>query len=763
MALPLGSTSHIPSTDPQHLPMDDLHSSSDQALVSTLSTSPYTFLQPPPSLHLAALVLAKRYLDPLASTISEVQLRRQQEARKKRKRGENGVSTRNGLLQLKEVHLDERFSVDQVWAQAKRVLEATRDEVERDLPQILKDSQEVHQEQKATAGKAEDDKQLRMVRLDDDGFEVSGSEEGSLGEEGVDWGLDGEEDPELDDGEVIEGLEGDGKGAVSEEEDDIGVSEDAEDIEMDEDPLDGELSGAEEPTDTFKEDPHGLNDGFFSIDDFNKQSELLDATADPLDGAGSDEEDIDWDADPMTLQPTISQSRSDADKHQADDHDDAESQNEDDEGPTFGNVDLEAPEGESDEELHDESGAEDEIASMDTMQNTNEIHYADFFAPPARKASKANKSSRPSRTQTLPPSRNTQPASEDTPDDIQRTISAVRRDLFEDELSAPESDTSAPSNPKAHRSTHERRQAKLAEEIRQLEAANVAKREWTLSGEARAADRPLNSLLEEDLDFERTGKPVPVITNEVSEGIEELIKRRILAQEFDEVIRRRPDSLTALNAGTRRGRFELEDTKPQTSLAEMYEQDHLRKIDPSGYMDKRDEKLKKEHSEIETLWKDVSSKLDALSSWHYKPKPPAPSVNIVADVPTISMEDARPSAGGDVGGASMLAPQEVYRPGKESVQSGEVVPKSGVPVNREEMSREEKLRRRRREKERIKKSGAGKGKKEVWKGESEKREVLGRLKKGGVRVIGRKGEIRDVEGGKVKEQRVGKGAGSFKL
>ena len=44
------------------------------------------------------------------------------------------------------------------------------------------------------------------------------------------------------------------------------------------------------------------------------------------------------------------------------------------------------------------------------------------------------------------------------------------------------------------------------------------------------------------------------------------------------------------------------------------------------------------------------------------------------------------------------------------------------------------------------------------------KEVLGDLKKGGVRVIGRKGEVTDVEGRKVKvqDQTVG-GAGRYKL
>ncbi|KAI9709170.1 MAG: hypothetical protein M1812_007755 [Candelaria pacifica] len=758
------STSHIPSAGTQHQPVGDLHSSSDQALISTLSGSPYTFLQPPPSLHLAALVLAKRYLDPLASSISEVQLQRQQAARKKRKRGEDSHTSSNGILQLKGVHLDDRFSVDQVWAQAKRILDATRDEVERDLPQILQINQEAELEHTVTNVNTEDDKQLRMVRFDDDGFEISGSEEDHLGEDGVEWEVEDEEDAEED----MEGSEADAIEEPSKDAEDAGDAEDAEDIEMDEEPPDGESSGAEEPTDIFKEDPNGLNDGFFSIDDFNKQSEFLerqDGAGDPFDGAASDEEEIDWDADPMTIQPTVSQSGTGetSRKEEVDEEDDDDVDV--DEGPTFGNADLNAPQSDSDDEPVNEDSAEEAISSMPEMQNTNEIHYADFFAPPARKASKAP---RIPHARNLPPSRPTQPTNTN-PDDIQRTISAVRRDLFEDELSANEEEDSTaeqnPTDPKTRRSTHERRQSKLSTEIRRLEAANVAKREWTLSGEARASDRPLNSLLEEDLDFERTGKPVPVITNEVSEGIEDLIKRRILAQEFDEVIRRRPDSLITSNASTRRGRFELEDTKAQQSLAEMYEQDHLRKIDPEGFMDKRDEKLKKEHSDIDTLWKDVCSKLDALSSWHYKPKPPTPSVNIVADVPTISMEDARPSAGADIGGgASMLAPQEVYAPGKEGfVGRGEVVLKSGAPVGREEMTREEKLRRRRREKERIKKSGMGKGPKKESKGEKEKREVVGSLKRGGVKVIGKKGEIRDVEGGKIREQRGGKGAGGFKL
>jgi len=179
-------------------------------------------------------------------------------------------------------------------------------------------------------------------------------------------------------------------------------------------------------------------------------------------------------------------------------------------------------------------------------------------------------------------------------------------------------------------------------------------------------------------------------------------------------------------------------------------------------VDTKDEKLKKEHAEIEKLWKDISSKLDTLSNLHYKPKVPEASVNVVTDVPRIMMEDVRPSAGTGAGDQSMLAPHELYAPGEDGKASGEVVLKGGASVAREEMSREEKLRRRRREKEKLKKrivtqqataGGKGKG----------KQDILSDLRKGGVKVIGKKGDVKDVDGRKVRGERPGKGANTLKL
>jgi U3 small nucleolar RNA-associated protein MPP10 len=721
-------SSHTLSAGSAQPPPMDLQSSSTNLLASLLKT-PYAFLQPSTQLNASILAAAKRYLDPVAAGVSESQLQRQQELRRKRKRGD-GYDVDINVLHLKKLHLD-GFGVNQVFEQTRKIVDAATEEIELSLPR------EKHGQLAIMEG---EDSEAELDEVEED---LSDS---SLGEEGVDWEVDVEEAPS---DEVYEGSEDDDEDQEDEEDD-----EGEEDLAMDdgeEDPF-ADSQSEDEPEEEYIPDPHGLNDGFFSIDTFNKQSEFmeeLDARGEP---PASDDEEVDWDADPMSNGKR---------------GDNGDSDDESDEGgPTFGNVDLNAPEGDSDDGEPLEDG---DMDGLDDTSNANNVMYKDFFAPPAQKAGKSNKNKkkkgRPN-PHNFPSATDPQNSKPDD-DDIERTMSAAQRDLFEDDDDAEESDGNLtdldPSEPKARRSTHERKQAKLAEEIRKLEAANVAKREWQLSGEARAADRPINSLLEEDLDFERAGKPVPVITAEVSEEIEALIKRRILAGEFDEVLRRRPDDL-ATGPKTRRGRLELDDTKSGKGLAEIYEEEHLRNTDPN-FVDERDEKLKKEHAEIAALWNSVSRKLDSLSSWHYKPKPAAPNLEIRVDAPTIEMEDARPTAGGEVGGASMLAPQELYKPGEEK-NNLEIVTKGGMPIAREEMSREQKLRRRRREKERIKKTETNEeGKKEATgqgKKKLQQKQLIGDLKKGGVQVIGKKGQVTDVEGKEVKDQ-ARKGAGSFKL
>jgi U3 small nucleolar RNA-associated protein MPP10 len=708
-------TLSIASAQPPPMDLQSLAMNPSSSLVS----NPLAFLQPTVQLNAAFLAAAKQYLDPVAAGISEVQTLRQQELRKKRKRG-YGYDSDVRVLHLKKVHLD-GFGVNQVFEQTRKIVEAAAQEIELSLP-----------DDHGVVTVEEDDED------DDDIEEVEDDEEqSSVGEEGVDWEYDG-----VDDDEDAEPSDG----ALSGEED--------LDLEGGEEDMFSEEESDHEPAETYQPDPHGLNDGFFSIDDFNKQSDFLEQQDQRGEAADSEDEEVDWTADPMSG-GAAQGTRLGEDDGASDDDSEAG-------GPTFGNADLDAPEGASDDEEFEDG----DLDVVDDGMNANNVLYADFFAPPAQKAGKNKKKRGRPNPHNFPAKKEGEEAEAEP--DVEGTMARVHRDLFEDdddvESNGDLSDLD-PSDPKSRRSTHERRQAKIADEIRKLEAANVSKREWQLSGEARAADRPLNSLLEENLEFERAGKPVPIATAEVSEDIEALIKRRILAEDFDEVLRRRPDDL-ATGPKVRRGQFQLDDTKSGQGLAEIYEEEHLRNNDPD-FVDAKDEKLKKEHDEISALWKKLSVKLDSLSSSHFKPKPAAPNLEIRVDAPAIEMEDARPTAGSDVAGASMLAPQEVYKPGDEKNKS-EVVTKAGMPIAREEMSREDKASRRRRAKEKSKKEGLNKpkpdkadkeGKKSVRPG---KKQLIGDLKKGGVQIIGRKGVLTDVEGKEVRDA-ARKGAGSYKL
>ncbi len=695
----------------------ELPPASTDAPISLLA-SPLAFLQPTIEMNASFMAAAKSYLDPLAAGVSQSQTERQEQLRRKRKRG-GGYDDDIRVLHLKKLHLD-GFGVQQVFEQTRKIVQAAAEEIELSLPD------------------ESDQRGVPAINGDHNNVEddIEDSEQyhsdSDLGEEGVDWELDGEDDE--DDEQASD--------SAMSEEDNVDADEEEDGILFNDESDDGQ------PAETYKPDPNGLNDGFFSIDDFNRTTDFLEQQDQRGEAAESDDDEIDWTLDPMTGGPVKSTTHGQTDDVSEDDEED---------GPTFGNLDLDAPEGDSeDEELED-----GDLDGIDDGMNANNVMYADFFAPPARKLSK-NKKKKGSFAEKQ--KGNKTDADEDA--EMEGTMARVHRDLFEDDDDVESEDDLSdvdPSDPKSKKSTHERRQAKLAKEIRKLEAANVAKREWQLSGEARAADRPLNSLLEENLEFEQAGKPVPIVTAEVSEDIEALIKRRILAGEFDEVRRRRPDDL-ATGPKVRRGQFQLDDTKSAKGLAEIYEEEHLRETD-ANFVEAKDEKLKKEHDEIAAIWKTISGKLDSLSSSHFKPKPAAPNLEIRVDAPAIEMEDARPTAGGEVAGASMLAPQELYKPG-DSTSKSEVVTKSGMPIAREEMSREEKMSRRRRAKERAKKAGINTPKDAKLEGKekkkTEKKQILADLKRGGVQVIGRRGVLTDVEGREVKDA-VKKNGGSYKL
>ena len=263
-----------------------------------------------------------------------------------------------------------------------------------------------------------------------------------------------------------------------------------------------------------------------------------------------------------------------------------------------------------------------------------------------------------------------------------------------------------------------------------------------MRGEISSRARPENSLLAEDLNFETTSKAIPEVTEEKTQTLEELIKRRILDENFDDVIRvREVNDKPFLPSRL----FELDDKKATEGLGDIYANEY------SGTGVDVDEKLKAEHDEIEEMWNDISSKLDSLSNSHFTPKAPKANIETVSNTASISLESALPSAQST---STVAAPEEVYNSDKFG------------GVSRDEMSTTEKRSQRNKirkskakDRQRLSNVVDNKSKKQRTSVADEKREALKKLTQGkGVTVVGK---------GDTKQQRKGgeqnKNAAALKL
>ncbi|KAF8317444.1 Mpp10 protein [Clavulina sp. PMI_390] len=262
------------------------------------------------------------------------------------------------------------------------------------------------------------------------------------------------------------------------------------------------------------------------------------------------------------------------------------------------------------------------------------------------------------------------------------TIQRLKSDLFDDEESVD-------NDPAAAKSAHAKRQAALAEEIASFEAENVGQKDWTLMGEATSRSRPKNSLLEEDLDFERQGgaRAAPVMTEEATKTLEDMIKARIVDGRYDDVVRKRvvEDDKAFLPSRM----FELDGSKSSRSLAQLYEDEFAATRDGTGVVDDRDGKLAKEHEELDKLWNAICYKLDALSNAHFTPKAPSAEITTISNVATTSLESALPTTSST---STLLAPEEVLAPSKSD------------PRDRSELTPGEKRSARSKERKKRKKA-----------------------------------------------------------
>lgn len=210
------------------------------------------------------------------------------------------------------------------------------------------------------------------------------------------------------------------------------------------------------------------------------------------------------------------------------------------------------------------------------------------------------------------------------------------------------------------KSNFEKRQEKLKAHIQQLEKTALEQKPWQLLGEVTAQKRPENSLLEEDLHFDHAVRKAPVITEETTLQLEDIIIQRIKDQAWDDVLRKEKPKEETFEY---KKRLTLDHEKSKLSLAEVYEQEYQKQTQQKSEVEEN-----QQYTEIQKKIDSLFLKLDALSNFHFTPKPPVPEMKVVSNLPSINMEEVAPV---NVSDATLLAPEEVKGKGRAGALQGE--------------------------------------------------------------------------------------------
>nr|XP_061811262.1 U3 small nucleolar ribonucleoprotein protein MPP10-like isoform X2 [Nerophis lumbriciformis] len=280
------------------------------------------------------------------------------------------------------------------------------------------------------------------------------------------------------------------------------------------------------------------------------------------------------------------------------------------------------------------------------------------------------------------------------------------------------------SNKSQSKSSYEKNQEKMSQKIEEFEKASLAGKSWQLSGEVTAQSRPENSMLEEDLDYEQASRKAPAITEETTLQLEDIIRQRIKDQAFDDVVRKEKPKEEVFEY---KKRLTLDHEKSKQSLAEIYEQEYIKQT-----QQKTEEEENPAHVEIQKLMDALFLKLDALSNFHFTPKPSVPEVKVVSNLPSITMEEVTPVTASD---ATLLAPEEI----KEKNKAGDILgdsEKTSTDKKRERRLKKKVKHFKIKEKEKKRKlkeaSAAGENKRPS---KAQVKEDLKKLTKGGKATI----------------------------
>lgn len=207
-------------------------------------------------------------------------------------------------------------------------------------------------------------------------------------------------------------------------------------------------------------------------------------------------------------------------------------------------------------------------------------------------------------------------------EDGNNLVTKTKKNIFNDNEDGEEQD-SEPEGSKVL-SSFEKQQLALRDQIAALESENIrSNKPWALRGEINARQRPSDSLLEESVEFENLSRPTPQITEERTEEIEDIIRRRISEAAWDDVERKDGRDLTLLNgmkAPGKSARALLEDVAtagPQRSLTQVYEDETQTQLTGTTTLSTE---AREKQTELSAIFAKICRHIDGLSGNRFAPK-----------------------------------------------------------------------------------------------------------------------------------------------
>jgi U3 small nucleolar RNA-associated protein MPP10 len=167
--------------------------------------------------------------------------------------------------------------------------------------------------------------------------------------------------------------------------------------------------------------------------------------------------------------------------------------------------------------------------------------------------------------------------------------------------------------------------------INNIEQRLIGEKDWTMKGEITGKYRPVNSLLESNLDFKVTKRPPPIPSVEWSNKIENLIRIRVSNDLFDDPKRVSTKEKLKLNDINDQLVFE----KSNKGLAELYEEDWYKENQEGGLKEVKSQEKK----EIEEMVEELFDMFGKLTSNQFVGDRIKTEMNLIKDVESIELKD----------------------------------------------------------------------------------------------------------------------------